>query len=600
MTGHSATNHTRRHSALWHYYDKTQPTFLLGLTVLKGDYRFNTTLFMKINIFLIPIALLLSAIHSQAQSWQWAKSLGSPNNATTIKNIRAYTGKRALVSGSFAAPFLPLGAQILANAGQDDGFAAIVDESGQYLWAAKFGGSDRDFVVDAAAAPNGDFTVVGHFNSLSISIGGSMTLLNSGETDIFIARYKQDKTLLWTRKIGTADIDEIGSVAVDNDGNTYVSGQVFDKTTFALLNVFVRKIDAAGGLVWERKGNISSGSQPTLLALDADQNVYLSGAMFGTATFGNLSLKCDTSNAAFILKYSPSGNLLDHYFNPGLDKINGMQVQGNNLYCCAQRINGCIGWGWPLSHSKIHVLKLDANLNTLWHRTEGGAQPCQSLDIAKNIGVDDQGNAYVTGYFFSDTLDFAGQALPNLFHINYYYPQIFVLKYAAGGEARWGKALGGIHAEEGAGILVVGDDRLYLGGQFESNAVAFGAQELYNTGKLDSMYVHLRPTRYLRQTMAFLAFLDKNVGVEHPDPIIQGVTLLPNPVSEQLNLHLQVPVSTPLTLEICALDGRVLRRTAYGPQHSDLQEDLSCLAPGLYFAVLKTENARFVGKFVKQ
>lgn len=555
---------------------------------------------MKINIFLIPIALLLSSAQLHAQSWQWAKSLGSPNNATSIKNIRAYTGKRALVSGSFAAPSFKLGAQILANAGQDDGFAAIVDESGQYIWAAGFGGSDRDFVVDAVAAPNGDFTVAGNFNSLSISIGGSMNLLNSGETDIFIARYKQDKTLLWTRKIGTTDIDEISSVAVDADGNTYVSGQVFDKTTFALLYVFIRKIDTAGGLVWERKGNISSGSQQTLLTLDTDQNVYLSGALFGTATFGALSLKCDTSNAAFILKYSPSGNLLDHYFNPGLDKINGMQVHDNTLYCCAQRYNGCIGWGWPLAHSKVHVLKLDAGLNTLWHRTEGGIRPCQSLDIAKNIGVDDQGNAYVTGYFFSDTLHFAGQAMPNQFHINYYYPQIFVLKYASNGEERWGKALGGIHADEGTGILALGDDRFYLGGHFESTPVAFGAQELYNTGKIDSMYVHLRPARYLRQPMGFLAFFDKSTGTHQPEPALEGVTLFPNPARDQLHLRLQSPAEAPLSVEISAPDGRVLRRSEYGPMQVEIQEDLSCLPPGLYFATLRSNNALFSGKFVKQ
>ncbi len=555
---------------------------------------------MQRNIFFITIVLLLLPLSIHAQTWKWAKNLGTPNNSTTVKNIRPYTGTSVLVSGSFAAPTLTFGSQTLPNAGQDDGFVAIADDAGQYAWAAQFGGSGRDFVVDAAAAPNGDFVVVGNFYSISLSIGG-INLFNSGESDAFVVKYNQDKTLAWVKKIGTADLEEVNAVAMDADGHTYVSGQVLEKFSLKTLHVFLRKYDAAGSLVWEKKGTLPGSGilQTTALTLDDNQNIYLGGTLSGTVAFDGISFSSDEDYSAFIVKYNAAGSLLDHTVVHGLDKFNGLQAHDHYIYACAEKMNYGIGWGWPLADSKIHVLKFDADLHTLWEKFAGGEYLSQSLDIAKSISVDDDGNAYVTGYFFSDTLDFAGQTLPNLFNVNYYYPQIFVFKYGPSGEELWGKSLGGIHADEGTCIHAFGDDQFYLGGNFESDPVAFGAFDLHNTGTLDSMYVHLRPGRYVRKTMAFLAVFDKNVSSTNPEPVFQQVILFPNPAADQLTLRLKSPTQSPLILQISTLDGRMLRQSEHSGQAVEIQEDVSGLAPGLYFVTLKTEHGLFFGKFVK-
>lgn len=556
---------------------------------------------MKISTFFLPIVLLLSPLATQAQAWKWAKSLGTPNNTTAVTNIRAYTGTSVLVSGSFAAPTLTLGDQTLNNAGQDDGFVAIADDSGQYTWAAQFGGSGRDFVVDAATGNNGDFVVLGNFSSISLSISGTI-LFSSGEKDAFVAKYNQDKTLAWVRKIGTADIDEVSAVALDADGNAYISGQVIDKFTQQTLQVFLRKYDVAGNLIWEEKGTIQENGilQATALAIDDDQDIYLGGSFSGTVAFDGTNLASEEWGfSAFIVKYNASGSLLDTTVQHQLGKINGLQAHENYIYACAEKMNYSIGWGWPLSDSKIYVLKFDANLSTVWEKSAGGEQTAQSLDIAKSISVDELGNAYVTGYFFSDTLDFAGQALPNLFNIHYYYPQIFVFKYAPSGEEIWGKSLGGLHSDEGASIYAFGDDQFYLGGNFESNPVALGAYELHNTGTLDSMYVHLRPGRYVRSTMGFLAVFDKNLSSAHPEPALQEVSLFPNPAADHIVLRLQSPTQSPITLYISTLDGRLLRQSEHSGQAIEIRQDLSGLAAGLYFITLRTERGVFSGKFVK-
>lgn len=555
---------------------------------------------MQYRTAFFTLFLLLLSLSGNAQTWKWAQSLGEANGNTTVTSIRPYTGTGALVSGSYAANSLALGSYMLNNAGQDDGYVAIADAAGQYTWAAGFGGSGRDFVVDAAAGHGGGFVAAGNFNSLSMVIGGA-TLLSSGETDGFVVKYNPDKTLAWAIKIGTADIDEVSGLAADADGSTYVSGQVRDKFTQSTLYTFVRKLDAGGNLVWEQKGVMQGGSlQATALALDADRNIYLGGGLlYGSVTFDGVTLKSDTSYAAFMVKYSPSGALLDTWLNPTLDKINGLQALGNNLYACAEKVNGGIGWGWPLFDSKTHVLKFDTGLNTVWHKTAGGQTPFQSLDIAKSLSVDDGGNVYVTGYFFSDTLHFAGQALPNPFNVHYYYPQIFVFKYSPAGDELWAKSMGGIHSDEGTGILAFGDDRFYLGGNFESDPVAFGAFDLHNTGKLDSMYVHLRPARYVRKTMGFLAVFDKHASGINPEPAFGELTIFPNPASDLITLRLKSPADSPFILQISAADGRLLRQTAYASGVSEIRENIADLAPGMYIVTLRTDEGVFSGKVLK-
>jgi hypothetical protein len=555
---------------------------------------------MKISIFFIPIVLLLLPHSVRAQTWKWAQNLGTPNNVTAVKNIRPYTGTSVLVSGSFAAPTLALGGQTLNNAGQDDGFVAIANDTGQYAWAAQFGGSGRDFVVDAAAAANGDLVVAGNFNSISLSIGGT-NLFSSGETDVFLAKYNQDKTLAWARKIGTADIDEVSAVALDADGNAYVSGQVQDKFTLAALYIFLRKYDPAGSLVWEKKGEIQGGGvlQATALTIDDNQNIYLGGSLYGTVAFDGANFTSDQDYSAFIVKYSPSGALLDTSIDHELGKYNGLQAHENYIYACAEKVNYSFGWGWPLSDSKVYVFKLDTDLNTVWGKSAGGDSTAQSLDIAKSISVDGNGNAYVTGYFFSDTLDFAGQILPNFFNLNYYYPQIFVFKYSPAGDELWGKSLGGIHSDEGTSIHAFGDDQFFLGGNFESETVVFGPNDLHNTGTLDSMYVHLRPGRYVRTTMGFLAVFDKNGSDTNPEPAFRHVVLFPSPAADHITLRLQLPTLSPLTLYIRSSDGRLLRQSQHSGQALDIREDLKGLAPGLYFLTMRTKKGVFSGKFVK-
>lgn len=552
---------------------------------------------LKLSVLFILQIIVFTNI-SQAQVWKWANSLGSENTSTSIKTIKPHTGSNLLLCGSFAAPSLALGSQTVSNGGQDDGFIAISDADGQYSWATSFGGANNESIVDVASHSDGEFVAIGNFSSIFLTIGDT-TISNSGESDAFIVKFNSDKSIAWTKKIGSTEIEEMKSVRMDGSGNIYVSGQVINKFTLSTIHVFVRKYSSNGSLLWQQIGP-SEGSYPQIsgLALDENANVYLCGGINGTITFENTVLTSSWPSAGFIVKFSSSGALLDTTMNFNFDKYNGIEIHQNNLYTCAEKINWGLGWGWPLSDSKILVQKLDAELNSIWSREAGGAEPVQSLDIARSISVDNTGNAYLTGTYFSDTLEFAGQTMLNPFNEDYYYPQIFVLKYSSSGEEVWGKSLGGIHSEEGAAVYAFGDDQFYIAGNFESSPFTIGDFNLNNTSTLDSIYVHLRPARYGRKPMAFVSLYDIETSIQNSNNNSPKFNLWPNPANDLLWINC-ASASSNTSVQITNADGRLVQHSNFTHASKEMLLDVSKISSGIYFITVATEEGSSTEKFVK-
>ena len=505
----------------------------------------------------------------------------------------------AIVCGSFAAPSLTLGAHAVTNQGQEDGFVAITNGDGEYVWAKGIGGGNNDLVTDVASHSTGEFVAVGNFRSVFLSIGDT-TLSNAGESDIHLTKFNADHTVAWVRHFGGVDIDEATSVRMDASGNTYIAGQVLNRFSLQTIQVFIRKYAPEGSLIWERSGTVQSGSASfTSLAVDDEQNVHACGSMYGSITFGSSTLTGDQGFAAFVVSYDPTGTVSNSMVTYDHGEFSAIESHEDHLYACARKVNFGIGWGWPLGDSKVKLLKFDSELNPIWSREFGGEVPNHSLDLAKDLSLDTEGNVYVTGSFFSDTLFFADDTLINPYNAPYYYPQIFVAKYSAAGEAIWGMSAGGMHTDEATGIHVLGNDAFFLTGNFESDPAGFGGTELQNTSQLDSIYVHLLPARYGRKIMGFLAKYDGDGSTGFEDGTNQRFSLWPNPANGSIAIRTGPALFTTFTIEIVALDGRMIDHLVQGSQHSEVHLDISGLAPGPYFVSITTEEGRSTQRFIK-
>lgn len=532
------------------------------------------------------------------QTWIWANSIGNEESNSRVVAIRTHSSDEIITGGTFAAASITLGEDILNNAGQEDGYIAVGNENGDITWAERIGGSSRDYVTAIASDHTGNIYVAGQYYSLSLNIGG-ITLTNSGEADGFLVKFNPDKSVDWVRKIGTSKIEEITGLTTDSDGNIYVTGQRADPFLLAFNEGFIYKIDPANTIVWEHNMVSNNGFIGlTSLVIDDDDNLYLGGSLYGTVFFNNISLTSELDYmSGFITRYdTENGNCLAGIICEGTTKVNAMTTTSGKIYTCSEKVEFGFGWGWPLSSSKIIVQCYQTNLTSVWEKQAGGETLYFSLDIAKSITTDDLGNVYVCGSFFSDTLSFAGQSLENIFHINYYYPQVFVLKYSPTGDEIWGKSMGGALWDEATAICSVADDKFYLGGQYESDNIQFDNHILTNNGQVDSIYVHLMPARFGRKSIGFLALFDEASSSLRPDPVPPGFSIYPNPGGDILYID-RKDIAGQAEVIISGLDGRIMLKITGGD--AIIEAATSDLAPGIYLITLKTSGNVVTRKWIK-
>ena len=137
---------------------------------------------------------------------------------------------------------------------------------------------------------------------------------------ITIGVYAQEPVWQWAASAGGTDYDYGNAIAVDSEGNCYVTGNFVEIATFGEhtlvssdegdLDIYVAKMDINGNWVWAvRAGGIDwdSGSG---IVIDNIGNIYISGYFMMTADFGPFSLTSNGWNDIFAAKLDPDGNWL--------------------------------------------------------------------------------------------------------------------------------------------------------------------------------------------------------------------------------------------------------------------------------------------------
>ncbi|MEY1638461.1 T9SS type A sorting domain-containing protein [Tenuifilum osseticum] len=141
---------------------------------------------------------------------------------------------------------------------------------------------------------------------------------------------------------------DIYQVRYAQSGNIYVLGSF--KSHFILngvtyngysptkLDIFIAKFDSDGNVAWVKTVGGSEGDQPDDLAIDASENLYVSGFFQGTCDFGTgNTLTSDGGNDGFLAKYNSNGVLQwvrkAAYGSSGNERVSAITVgKDGNLY----------------------------------------------------------------------------------------------------------------------------------------------------------------------------------------------------------------------------------------------------------------------------
>ncbi|MFH1320953.1 MAG: T9SS type A sorting domain-containing protein [Bacteroidota bacterium] len=310
----------------------------------------------------------------------------------------------------------------LISTGGRDVFVTKYDLSGNVLWAVRAGSTTNDEGFGIKIDGIGNIYVTGYFTGTSSF--GTNTLNSAGIQDMFLAKYNTAGNVVWAKRAGNIGWDEGDALSVDALGNIYVTGTFEWNVIFGTDNlfssgysdVFIARYDSAGNAIWGAGGGGAGWYDSGLgIAVDESGNSYITGYYYGPATFGAYTLTLIGSYDMFLVKYDASGNELwakkgggtgvngDWGTGIGIDMFDNCYVTG--------RMEATSTFGSVVLNSTgaedVFVVKYDPAGNAVWGKKAGGS----GFDAGNAIVLDNSGNCYVTGifqgnaYFNNDTLN---------------------------------------------------------------------------------------------------------------------------------------------------------------------------------------------------
>ncbi|KAF0126240.1 MAG: cellulose-binding [Elusimicrobia bacterium] len=211
------------------------------------------------------------------------------------------------------------------------------------------------------------------------------------DANIFLRKYDASGNLLWHKVYHNPGGDEARDVAVDASGNVYVAGSIYNGVN---NDIWLGKYDAGGNLLWTRTYNSPSGWDDGYgVAVDKSDNVIVVGSEDRNDLLQGNNIwvrKYDAAGTVLWTRtYNSPSNGWDNGYSVAVDNLNSVIVAGSEDRYDLNQANN------------IWVGKYDANGNLLWTRSHNG--PANGYDAAYGAASDNFGNIYVSGQV-SDSL----------------------------------------------------------------------------------------------------------------------------------------------------------------------------------------------------
>ncbi|WP_026464351.1 SBBP repeat-containing protein [Adhaeribacter aquaticus] len=439
---------------------------------MKKFYKFF--LLCLLGQFLIHTYALAQA---QAPDFIWANRIGedtyrSASSLGDKNDIARDASGNIYVSGNFESS-ITFGNITLNSSGDYDLFIAKYDPAGNVLWAKSAGGSGSDKSRSIAVDGAGNVYITGRFKSSRASFG-SFTLSNTGDDDVFIAKYDASGNIIWAKSAGGTSTDQGNGIAVDRSGNVYVTGSFYTTVSFGGTTLtstgdremFIAKYDGSGNLLWAKSAGGPYHDHGMEVAVDGSGNAYIIGEYYKTGTFGGVLLTSDGDSDIFVAKYNSSGNVVwaqtggaSGTFN---DKSQTIAVDASGNAFVTGSFTGTGSFGSSRLQSRgmadYFLVKYSSeNGSVEWAKSYGDTGD----DTSYGITLDDVGQPLVTGETESRT----GTGI-----------DVFVTQFDQLGGEQWTKNAGGSGSDYGQSLVAFGGN-IYLTGEYSGNAT-FGGKTL--------------------------------------------------------------------------------------------------------------------------
>ncbi|MDH5662022.1 MAG: SBBP repeat-containing protein [Elusimicrobiota bacterium] len=285
--------------------------------------------------------------------------------------------------------------------GNDEGCGIVVDRSGnvyvigsekvlmelQNIWVRKYDTDGDEVWTKTYNSVANQFDIgrgIAIDDSGNVYVTGSETVGGASQ-NIWVRKYDTDGDVVWTKTYnGTANGQDVGEgIAVDGGGNVYVTG--YETVSGESYNIWVRKYDSEGDVLWTRTHNGTANDWDLGLdiAVDGSGNVYVIGYEMVSGESYNI----------WVRKYDSAGNEVWTRTHNGLannaDEGRGIAVDGSgNVYVTGDEfVTG--------EDPNVWTRKYDQDGSEVWTRTYNGV--INGPDAGFGLAIDGSGSVYVTG-----------------------------------------------------------------------------------------------------------------------------------------------------------------------------------------------------------
>lgn len=418
---------------------------------------------------------------------------------------------------------------------------------------------------------------------------GQTSSFGSGLNDIYLVRVISSGDTLWTKTFGGTEDDYANSVKIARNGDILIAGTM---TLSGSTDIFVIRTDSNGNSLWA----INYGGS-------GRQNGY---DIVETPDSGLLILG-DKSNQLidiYLIKTDAQGTEQNNYFIGGTVTDIGYSIHPT-------KDNGYIIGGSTSSSGNgktdMYVVKLNANLDTLWTRTYGGAEVDVCYDVSETldggyllagntssfsigqtdvwvIKINSTGDSLWSHTYGKSEAESCNSVKPTpdggFVLAGYSYSHgngssdMYLIKIDSVGTEEWFQSFGGSLLESATDVIVLANDEY----------VVTGSTETFGAGGSDFFWVKTPKPQ--------------SVGVGSLSPLANSIQIYPNPVSKnESQLTVYIPFSSEGQLGIFSLDGREIYTTNNLSTNSVVIPVVS-ISPGYYFVRWKDKSMVSVSKLV--
>lgn len=282
------------------------------------------------------------------------------------------------ITGSTNSIDFPISANAVQNNfaggdefGRGDAFVAKYSPDGTLIYATYIGGSGEDFGTDIAVDITGDIYITGNTNSVDFpTLNALQDTYGGGEFsgDAFVVKLSNDgNNILYSTYLGGIDNDISNGIAVDNNGNVYITGD-----TGALLRFPITPI-------------IGAGNFPT--TENALQNTLINE--FNRDAFVS---KISADGTELVYSTLLGGNNQDRSQDITVDNNGNAYITGETRsldFPTVDAVQNTIGGDKDVFITQLNSDGSDLVFSTYYGGIDG--------DVGNSIAVDNSGNIYVGG-----------------------------------------------------------------------------------------------------------------------------------------------------------------------------------------------------------